>query len=132
MISLDLANIQDQVVRDNMRKIQDFLNARPAAGDTFQACEIYVTENTAGLKIKHALGQVPLDCLVSRLIAPSAAKLKINFSDFSRTEVSVDVTGLASGETLSARLFVGTFPNVVTVGTVSRADTEVQELKGKF
>lgn len=131
-IDLALNNIQDQIVRDNFKKLQDFINGQGVTQNQFQACEIYVTDNVTGLKIKHKLGGVPLDAIISRLIAPSAAKLKFNFSDFTKDEVSVDVTGLTSGNVLSARFLVGTFPDVVTVGSVVRASSEVQEVKGKF
>jgi len=131
-VLLNLDGIQDQNVRDNFRVLQDFLNSFGMSQKQFQACEIYVTANTTGLKIKHNLGGVPLDFIITRLIAPSAARLKANFSSFTKTDVSVDITGLAAGEVLSARFLVGSFTDVVTPSEVIRADTEVQELRGKF
>ena len=131
MIDLNLHGVQDPVVRDNFRKIQDFLNNLPVA-DNFQACEVFVTGNVSGATMKHKLGGVPKDVIISQLIAPSAAKLKFTFSAFTKDAVAFDVTGLSSGETLYARFLVGTFPNLVTVGEAVHVDTEVQEIRGKF
>lgn len=130
-ISLNLGGIQDVNVQDNMQKLQDNANAQPVTPQTMQAGEIFVTDNQTGIKISHTLGSVPLDVLITRLIAPSAAKLTLNYKNFTPTEISMDVTGLAAGETLSARLFFGTLPNVVTVGTVKRGDNETQSFRSK-
>lgn len=131
-VTLNLNGIQDNAIQDNFQKIQDYFNSLPVNQTAFQACEVFVTGNVTGAKINHKLGGVPLDALISRLIAPSAARLKLRFADFTKSEVVFDVTGLSAGETLSARLLIGTFPDVVTVGDVVRASSEVQEFRSKF
>lgn len=131
-LSLNLTPLENEAVRDNFQKAQDFVNNQPFGPGRWQACEIYVTANTTTGKIEHKLGGIPLDAFITRLIAPSAARLKLRFADFTRTEIVFDVTGLAAGETLSARFLVGSFPDVVTVGTPVRASTETQEFRSKF
>lgn len=131
MIDLDLQTIPDQNLRNSMQKVQDFLNNLPVSQDYFQPCEISVTENVTGAKLSHKLGGIPKDAILSRLIAPSAAKLKFRFSDFTSSEIVYDVTGLASGETLNARFLVGSFPDSVSTGTTPSGAAS-QELKGAF
>lgn len=131
-LSLNVTGITDEAVRDNFQKIQQFLNDLQTSSNQIQACEIYVTGNVTGLKIEHKLGGVPLDVIVSRLIAPSAARLVPKYSEFTKNEVVFDVSGLAAGEVLSARLLVGTFPDVVSVGDVVRGDAETQQFRSKF
>lgn len=132
MLSLDLADIADSRVRDNFQKLQDFANSLDITGEGFQPVEIFVTENVTQAKITHNLGGVPLDAILTRLIAPSAARLKLRFAEFTKNEIVFDVSGLASGETLRARLLVGSLPNVVSHGVLSQGDVETQELRSKF
>ena len=132
MISLNLNGLKDPDSRDNFQKIQDFLNNLAISHENFQAVEIYVTQNTTGLKIDHKLGGVPLDIIVTRLIAPSAARLIPQYSEFTKDAIYFDISGLASGESLNARLLVGTFSNVVSVGGVVRGDSETMQFRGKF
>jgi hypothetical protein len=131
-IQLNILGISDQFAAENFQKIQDFLNGMQNTQNQLQACEVFVTGNVTSAKLSHKLGGVPLDVLVTRLIAPSAARLKFRFADFTKTEVIFDVTGLSAGETLSARFLVGTFPDVVAVGEILRASTETQEYRSKF
>lgn len=127
-----LAQVEDPVIRDNFRKIIEFLGANPVRQDAFQACELNVTANATGLTIKHKLGQVPKDCIVTRLIAPSAARLVIDYAEFTNEEVSFDVSGLASGEKLHARVLVGTLQDVVTLGDDLVIEDPTQQARGKF
>lgn len=131
-LNLNLSGVDDQKLRDNFQKIQDFVNGMGTTQNQLQACEIYVTANQTGLKISHGLGSVPLDLIITRLIAPSATKLIAKYSEFTKDEVVFDISGLSDGETLSARCLVGTLPDVVTVGSVVRGDAETQEFRGAF
>lgn len=131
-LELNLSGLTDEKVRENFQKIQDFLNNFQTSPNQIQAVEIYVTGNATGIKIGHKLGGIPLDVIPTRIVAPSAARLKPKFSEFTKDAVVFDVTGLGAGETLSARLLVGTFPNVVSVGDVVRGDAETQQFRSKF
>jgi hypothetical protein len=131
-IELNLNSQDPQETRDNFKRLQDFVNAMETTQKQLQSCEIFVTSNISGGKIAHSLGGVPLDVVLTRLVAPSAARLTFRFSDFTKDSVIFDVTGLADGETLSARFLVGTFPNTVTVGDVVRASSETQQTRSKF
>lgn len=131
-LDLNLTGLTDDKVRENFQKVQDLVNGMPATQNQVQACEIYVTANVSGLKISHGLGAVPLDLIITRLIAPSATRLTAKYSEFTKDEVVFDITGLLAGETLSARFVVGTFPNVVSLGDVRRGDAETEQFRGKF
>lgn len=132
LLSIPLQQIQDVTVRDNLQKIVDFLLRAPFSGSAFQAVELYVTANATGITIDHKLGQVPKDAILTMLIAPSAARLVIDYAEFTNEKVSFDVTGLASGETLHARLLVGAFEDVVTVGESFAEENATQQERGKF
>lgn len=127
-----LAQVEDPVIRDNFRKIIEFLGANPVRQDAFKACELFVTGNATGIKIKHGLNQVPKDAIIVRLIAPSAARLVVDFAEFTSDEASFDVTGLASGEKLHARILVGTIENVATFGESFAMEDPTQQARGKF
>lgn len=133
-MSLDLLlqHVEDQVVRDNFRKIAEFLNNRMVGGRSFQAVELYVTANQAGIKINHSLGGIPKDAIITMLIAPSGARLVIDYAEFTSSQVSFDVTGLASGEKLHARLLIGTFQDVVTVGEAFEEEDPTMQTRSKF
>lgn len=131
MIDLRLPLVQDGLMREVLRQIQDFANALPVGPASFQACEIAVTGNVSNAKLAHKLGGVPKDALISRLIAPSAARLTFRYSDFTKDEIVYDVSGLVDGETLHARFLIGTFPDVLTVGTVPTGSAS-QEIRSKF
>lgn len=132
LLSIPLQQIQDVTVRDNLQKIVDFLLRAPFSGSAFQAVELYVTANATGIKINHALGAIPKDVILTQLSAPSAARLVVNYASFTSSEVSFDVSGLASGEKLHARLLVGTLPNVVTAGDSFAEESATQQLRSKF
>lgn len=131
-VDLNLSGVSDENLRNNFQKLQDFLNGIQTSQNQLQACEIYVTGNVTGAKIEHRLGGVPTDVILSRLIAPSAARLKFRFADFTSTEVVYDVTGLSTDETLSARFLVGSFVDVVTSGSPVRTSVETQEFRSKY
>ncbi len=131
-LELLLNGIEDSVVRDNFRKIMEFLNSQAVGGKSFQACELFVTGNATGIKILHKQGGIPKDCIISMLIAPSAARLVIDYANFTNEEASFDVSGLAAGETLHARLLLGTLQEVVTVGESFAEEDPTQQARSKF
>ena len=131
-IALLVNQIEDPIVRDNFKKIMDFLNQQELGASAFKAVELYVTANATGIKIKHGLNSVPKDAILTMMVSPSGARLVVGYSDFTNEEVSFDVTGLSSGETLHARLLVGTFQSVVTFGESFVTEDSNQQLRSKF
>lgn len=126
---LELSGIQDQLTRENFKTLQEMMGAMPIARG-FRVVEFSVSADQERIKIKHGLGAIPLDVIPTRLIAPSGAKLTMLYSEFTKDELVVTVSGLSG--TLTARLLVGSFPNVITSGTITRSDNETQEFKCKL
>lgn len=124
---LELSGIQDQLTRENFKTLQEMMGSLPIASG-FRVVEFSVTSNQDRTKIPHGLKAIPLDVIVTRHVAPSGAKLTLHYSEFTNTELVFSVSGLSG--TLSARLLVGAFPNVISQG-VTRADNETQEFKAK-
>lgn len=125
---LELSGLQDELTRENFKTLQEMMGMLPIASQ-FKVVEFSVTANQDRIKIRHGLGAIPLDVIVSRLVSPSGAKLTLLYSEFTATELVATVTGLSG--TLSARLLVGNFPNVISSG-VTRGNDETQEFKCKF
>lgn len=129
---LFLEQVQDPAARENFRKIIDFLGSNPVKQEGFKACELYVTANQTGLKIKHGLSSIPKDVITTRMVASSTARLVLNYADFTAEEISVTVSGLADGEKLHARLLVGSFEDVVTFGSGLSIESPTQQIRSKF
>lgn len=127
---LELSGITDDLSRENFKTLQEMMGALPIAG-AFRVVEFSVPGNQDRVKIRHGLGAVPLDVIVTRLVAPSGAKLTVLYSEFTKDELVVSVTGSPGGN-LVARILVGNFPNVISSGTIARGDNETQEFKCKF
>ena len=129
MKKLAIKEIKDDYARDNFQILQDFMDGLSLTPDRFRVLELFLTENVTQLRIRHGLGFIPLDVLPTRLVAPSGAKLTFLYSEFTKDEIAVTVTGLSG--VLSTRLLVGTFPNVQTTNTREREANETQEWKSK-
>lgn len=105
---LAIKEIGDLVIRRNFQELRDYFDKNGQLDD-FKLVEFEVTQNQNNLKINHGLSTIPKDVFATRVIAPSAAGLILNHGKFSSEAIDITVTGLSSGETLKARLFVGTF-----------------------
>lgn len=114
-LTLNLQGLTDDKVRDNFQKVQDFANNVKNATKKFQVIAISSTANESNVKISHSLGAVPADAFITRLIAPSAAKLVFAFASFTNEFIFYTVTGLAASETLTANVFVGSMTDLVEV-----------------
>lgn len=132
ILELLLNQVEDTVIRDNFRKIVEFINGQVPGGKSFQAVELFVTANATSIKINHSLGSVPKDAILTMLVASSTARLVIDYAEFTDSQVSFDVSGLASGEKLHARLLIGTFQDVVTVGESFAEEDATQQVRSKF
>lgn len=118
------------LLRRNFQSLRDYFDKNGQL-DGFVHIEFEVTENQTNFKIKHGLGLVPKDVIVTRLISPSsAAKLVLNHGKFSDTEIDVTVSGLTSGESMKCRMFVGSYKG--SQNSVALSENDSQEVKGKF
>lgn len=130
MRKLEIAQLRDTMIQENFKILQEFMEASALTAESFRVLEVFLTGNVAQVKIPHRLGFVPLDVIVSRLVAPSGAKLTLLYSEFTPTDIVLTVTGLSG--VLNARLLVGKFPSVQTTNSQARGNNETQELKSKL
>ena len=110
---LAIKEIGDLVIRRNFQELRDYFDKNGQLDD-FKLIEFEVTQNQNNLKINHGLGTIPKDVFPTRVIAPTAAGLVLNHGKFTADSIDITVTGLSSGETLKARLFVGSFKGSVS------------------
>lgn len=120
---LAIKEIGDLVIRKNFQSLVDYFDLNGQL-DGFKHLEFEVTSNQTNLKINHGLGLVPKDVLVTRLICPSAAQLDLNFGQFSTDSIDITVSGLAAGETLKCRMFVGSYKGSQTNVTLNETDKQ--------
>lgn len=96
------------LIQRNFEAAQTLANVQSVM-DNFTALAFQVTKNEANVKIAHNLGFVPKDVIITRLLAPSTAKLYVNHGLSDSDNLNITVSGLADGELLDCRLLVGTF-----------------------
>ena len=118
-----IKEIGDLVMRRNFQELRDYFDKNGQL-DGFVLLEFEVTQNQTNFKINHGLNTIPKDVIATRVVAPSAALLVLNHGKFTNEQIDITVSGLASGESLKARLFVGNFKGIAT--TVSLAETDKQ------
>jgi hypothetical protein len=116
-LNLSLSNISDQPSRDNFQKIQDLLNKVTNAGNKFDLITISATANAVDATMQHSLNVAPTDAIITSLIAPSAAKLTLDYASFDKEFVYYSVSGLNSGEKLTATVLVGNAKDLLTLLT---------------
>ena len=75
----------------------------------FKHVEFNVQAGESQLKIKHGLGFVPKDFILTRLLAPSGAKLTLHHKLFDQDNIVVSGTGWSSTVPMRVRALVGTF-----------------------
>lgn len=128
-LRLLLQGITDSAIRSNFEKIERYVTANGQL-DGFKFLEVTKNSNEANFKLAHGLPSVPKDALITRLIAPtSSVKLSINWGLCDGSNMDLTVTGLAAGETMSARLFVGTFKGSESAAPVESSD--IEQFKGR-
>lgn len=126
-IFLAVKEVTDTYIRKNFDDLNKYFDENGQL-DGFKHLEFSFTRNEANVKISHGLGVAPKDIIVTRLLAPSGAKITWNFGKFTASELDVTITGLSSGE-MKVRAFVGTYKNSVAVAV---NETESQESKSKL
>lgn len=122
---LAIKEIADNTIRKNFQAIQDFLGDSGQLNG-FVFLEFEVTKNEANYKIAHSLGSAPKDVIVTRLIAPAAARLVLNHGKFTTSQIDATISGLTSGQSLKCRMLVGTYPG--NTNSTAIAETDTQEI----
>lgn len=125
---LAITEIADLVLRGNFKALKEYFDTENQL-QGFKFITFTVTQNENNIKINHGLAYPPKDIVVTRLIAPSAAKLVLNHGLFDSSNLDLSVTGLGTNQKLNCRMFVGTFWNDSTTDTINSTDT--QEFKSK-
>ncbi len=105
---LIIPEVQDPTVRENFDRIQ-----RASDDDLFgkfrgKHIELSLDKNITYL-YPHNLGFRPRDLIQTFLDKPTGASLTWNYGSFDRTNISLTVAGLASGESVDVRAFVGVY-----------------------
>lgn len=99
--------------------------------NAFKALNFEVPLGASEVKIKHGLNSVPRDFILSRLLAPSGAKLTVHFNEFTDTDIVVSMTG--SGDTpAKVRALVGTLNSGEEVGETFETNYLIQEFKSQL
>lgn len=110
---------------ENFRRLQNYFDtASQVEGTVLLAFSLPL--GGGQVKIPHGLGNVPKDVILTRLLAPSGAKLIVHHGLFDSTNIVVSATG--TGSDLKARLLVGTFTSSDSAAVES---SETQEFVGK-
>lgn len=111
LLELRVNEIEEPVARDNFDRIQRF--ADEGVFNRFQGkhFEITFTKNVTAYDYPHGLGYCPEDVIQTsvRLPAGGTGTLTWNYDSFDRSNVNVTVAGLAAGETLVVRAFIGSY-----------------------
>lgn len=96
---LNLNQIADQVLRDNLKALQDF--GKSLLFQNFRFFEITIPEAVTHMRYPHNLGYLPKDVLQSSLIG--AGSLTWNYDKFDQDNLDITTTGACV-----VRAFIGT------------------------
>lgn len=105
-----LQALNDPQVRENFKRIADFLTGHPILKGNFEFFSFSVaTPGTSvnNYRFPHNLGYTPRDILVTSAIG--SGTVTWNFDKFSSTELDLSIAGATPGGTLTLRVFVGNF-----------------------
>ena len=99
-MNLLLNEIQDRYVRENFKRLQEFLRvSNMLEGFTF--VEIELTQAVTNYRYYHGLGYIPQDIIQTRFTGPG--ELTFNYSRFDRQYLDLSTTGACT-----VRALVGT------------------------
>ena len=97
------------VIRKNFESLANYFD-KNGQFDGFTHLEFTVPNGATQVKIKHGLGFVPKDILITRIIAPSGVKLTLHHDLFDSESICVS----AGAGDIKVRLLVGTYKNSST------------------
>jgi hypothetical protein len=108
---LFLREIDDQVVRENFRRIEEFLNLETKLAG-FVHIDVSVSSAVTEKRVAHNLGFKPMDLIRTRITG--SGDLTFNYLDFNDRTITFSTTG-----PVRFRAFVGTFKDTVRGGVLN-------------
>lgn len=107
-LELQTANVQDPVVRDNLDRVQQFVDENVLM--RFRGKHVEIERSADGTyTYNHNLGYRPRDVLQTSVRTQGTATIAWNYDSFTTSSVSFTVAGLAANETLTVRAFIGVY-----------------------
>lgn len=104
---LFVREFDDLHMRDNFRKLQEFLNGAPVLKGEFSFFNIVITGNRT-LNYPHHLSFKPTDVIQTSVVfSAGAGTLTWNYGSFDSTNLVLTTTGMASTDTCTVRALVG-------------------------
>lgn len=101
-LNLLLDYLEDENTQDALENLQDFLAGQPFIEPEWQFYEREYTSAVTDAQIKHTLGGVPKDIILTSKIG--AGSVTFEYEDFTKDFIVVSTTGAAK-----IRFFAGTF-----------------------
>lgn len=96
-------------VRKNFEELTRYYQEQ-AQFDGFAHLEFALQPGDSHVKIKHGLGYVPKDVILTRLLATSGAKLTLHHAEFDTEYLVASYSNTATTQA-KVRMFVGTYRN---------------------
>lgn len=104
MKKLDLGLIEDKVIREYLREIEDEFNRQSILKGKWIFSELNITQAETNKKIPHNLGFQPKDII--QLSAIGSGSITWNYSLFDKTNINISTSG-----PVIIRAFIGTYKN---------------------
>jgi len=104
MKKLDLGLVEDEIVREYLRELEDEFNRQSILKGKWRFIEIQTTQAETNKKIPHNLGFQPKD--VIQMSEVGAGTITWNYSSFDKTNIDITTTGA-----VTVRAFIGTYEN---------------------
>lgn len=99
---LSLEDLEDPDIRENFKRLQDYLKAEPVLKGQFNFFEIKVDSAVTLQKFAHNLGFAPQDVIQTSIIG--TGQLTWNYENFDRNYIVFTTTGPCK-----VRVFVGNY-----------------------
>jgi hypothetical protein len=90
LISLFTIQVLDGFVRENFKRLQDFVNSEPILRGNFQFMEITLAAAGTRLVVQHKLGFQPKDVIT--LAVSNEADVTWHYDDFTSTSLTITTT----------------------------------------
>lgn len=108
MIKLFIPEVVDRYVRDNFRRLSDYLRDEPFRKGRFRFLEMELASDTAGgypadITYPHGLGFQPQDVIVTS-VSPDTVTVLPQYDSFDRTNVVFNITAACT-----VRAYVGRY-----------------------
>lgn len=102
MIKLFLTEIEDQYLKENFIRLNDYLNGQPLFNGIFRHFEIRIPSSVTNFKFVHNLGFKPNDVIQTSAIG--SGNLTWNYDKFDAKFLDITTTG-----PVTVRAFIGAY-----------------------